>query len=147
MDDVQLRFGIPDLELNCVRGGTINPAAFVGHELTVLFLPADETAAIRQLQDYRQHAHHFSDCDAWVLDIVQEQEPSAAILAASPALALDPEHIAWNAFERLLSAGVRHPWQMGGVYLFGRGGGLQRAWFGTSGADEVVRELNAPGSG
>lgn len=144
MDEVRLRFGIPDLELGCPDGRTVNPATFVGHQLIVLFLPLKEAAAIRELGEYGRHAQQFSDNDAWLLNIVNEAKPSLAVRGGCHALAIDPRNEAWRAFERLAEHRRVHPREDGAVYLFARGGGLQRAWPGPGHAQDVVRELRSP---
>lgn len=146
MDDVQLRYGIPDVELGCPKGGTVNPTTFVGHQLIVVFLPADEAAALQELGRYANYADELTDSDAWVLGIVQQEHPSTAIVTAGHGLVSDPDCSAWRAFERLLKRGENHDRDDGAVYLFGRGGALQKAWFGSGVADDVVRELRRQAS-
>lgn len=142
MDEFRLRFGIPDLELSCPDGRSVNPSTFVGHQLVVLFLPLEEGAAVREIGDYARFAQGFSDNDVWVLNIVKEAKPSLAVRGACHALASDPHDEAWRAFERLADRRRSSPRKGGAVYLFGRGGGLMRAWSGPGHAHDVVRELH-----
>ena len=146
MDDVQLRYGIPDVELDCPKGGTVNPTTFVGHQLVIVFLPTDEAAALREIGDYASYSSELTANDAWVLGIVQQERPSAAIMAAGHGLVSDPDCSAWRAFQRLLKVAESHDRHDGAVYLFGRGGALQRAWLGSGFADDVVRELRRQAS-
>lgn len=147
MDDARLRFGIPDLELGCPDGRSVNPATFVGHQLIVLFLPVEEAAAVRELGDYASYAQEFADNDAWVLNIVSEVRPSLAVRGGCHALVIDPRNEAWRAFERLVEHRPAPPRAGGAVFLFSRGGGLQRAWAGPGHAQDVVRELVRPAGG
>ena len=144
MDEVRLRFGIPDIELSCPDGRSVNPSTFVGHQLVVLFLPLEEGAAVREIGDYASFAQDFLDNDAWVLNIVKEANPSFAVRGGCHALASDPNDEAWRAFGRLGERRRSRPRKGGAVYLFGRGGGLMRAWSGPGHARDVVRELHGP---
>jgi peroxiredoxin len=141
MDEVKLRYGIPDLELPCAKGGTLSPATFVGHQLIVLFLPTNDSMAAAEIGDYARHAQALSDSDAWLLGIIETADPSSTVLEGCHALATDPQSVAWNAFGGLLKEATSQERADGAVYLFGRGGGLQRVWFGSGHAKDIVQEL------
>jgi hypothetical protein len=135
-EDIGLRYGVPDVEFGCAKGGTLNPSKFVGHQLLVLFLPTAEEAAVRELQSYSELARDFAENDAWLMGVAHESAPSPALV--------DRCQQGWRAFERLLNPHEPHKREEGGAYLFGRGGNLQRAWFGPSHASDVVEELTRP---
>ena len=141
--EIQLRCGIPDVDLACASGGTINPASFAGHRLIVLFLPDNESAASRELEDYSRCAADFVACDAWLLPVSNQHMASAASHAVPLVTAIDPEQIAWAAFQRL-AKGARYEREDGAVFLFGRGGDLDQAWFGRGNAHKVASELKRP---
>jgi hypothetical protein len=112
--------------------------------LLVLFLPTVDEAAVRELQSYSERARDFAENDAWLMGVAHESAPSPALLDRCHAMATDPDQQGWRAFQRLLNPHEPHKREEGGAYLFGRGGNLQRAWFGPSHASDVVEELTGP---
>ena len=48
----RLNFGIPNVDLPLGCGGTVNPSCFAGHQLVVLFLPADATKRVAEFESY-----------------------------------------------------------------------------------------------
>lgn len=64
MDSARTRYGIPDVELQKPGGGTVNPANFIGHEIVVLFCPADREEAARDVAQYALHMKDLCDSDA-----------------------------------------------------------------------------------
>ena len=144
MEDLRLRFGIPDVELACPKGGSINPSTFVGHQLVVLFLPTDLAASISELADYASYAAELSATDAWILNIARKADSSLENRPECHALASDPDDKAWHAFLRLTRRREKSPREDGAVYLFGRGGGLQGFWPGAGHSADVIRELRQP---
>ena len=139
-----LRYGIPDVEVDKPKGGTINPATFVGHSLVVVFLPAGDAAAQRETDAYCRRARAFSQSDAWLLFIAPTANPSESVIAGCHAIGIDPEGLVWRAFLGLLERDSVGPREAGGVFLFSRGGGLERCWFGRGHADAVAGELIRP---
>ena len=80
-------YGIPDIELPLLAGGTINPGNFAGHELVVLFCPLDRAAAEQELADYNRHADQLSYNDAWMIAVGEtgSVEPASRVtFAAEP---------------------------------------------------------------
>ena len=145
MQDVKLTYGIPDIEIACATGANVNPSIFVGHQLIVLFLPADERLAVQELDQYASYATMLSDSDAWLIAILENEDWSPKVLSHRQSLACDGDGVAWRAFQRLLCHNSKFKRESGAVYLFARGGGLQRMWSGIGHADEVIGELRLPG--
>ena len=131
-------YGIPDIELPLPKGGTVNPADFIGHELVVLFCPLDPSAAARELEDYNRHADQFSYNDAWMIAVRDDAE---TLPASRMTIAADPDLAAWRAFRECLDPPAQLPRADGAVFLFGRGACLTRAWGGSGHANDVVNEL------
>ena len=134
-----LCYGIPNIQLPRVGGDAINPCAFVGHELVVFFCPSDAAEAEDEIASYRCRLPDFEEAGAWVMGIVIGRSflPSACEIA----IATDPGGEGWAAFESLLDRSERSAEAGGGVFLFGRGGCLTRAWTGAGHAGEVVEAL------
>jgi hypothetical protein len=136
-----LRFGIPDVELSCTFGLTINPSSFAGHELVVVFCPTDPVQAARSLSTYRQRIAEFVDHDAWILVI---GDPSAQEGTKGPERVLailDPDQHAWLAFRNLTDRPEAFDRETGATYFFTRGGNLHRFWHGPAHIDDVLSEL------
>lgn len=136
----KLRYGIPDVELRCARGGTLNPADFAGHLLVVLFCPLPPASAREELADYRSRSREFRDNDAWLLSIADDW--AGTVEKRCEALASDPEGTAWVAFDQLSSPERGHARDEGAAFVFGRGGSMQGAYFGRGHAQEVVQSLS-----
>jgi len=134
----KLNYGIPDIELPLPKGGTVNPSDFAGHELVVLFCPLDRDAAARELADYNRHADQLSYNDAWMIAV---SDDTKTLPASRMTLAAEPDLGAWKAFGDSLDPPEQLPREEGGVFLFGRGGCLTRAWQGPGHANAVVSEL------
>ncbi|MDV3258119.1 MAG: redoxin domain-containing protein [Sphingomonas sp.] len=130
--------GIPDIELPLPGGGTVNPADFAGHELVVLFSPLDEAAAAQELADYNRYAQQFSYNDAWMIAVggSGRTEPASRFTLAG-----EPDGGVWQAFGESFEPSEALSRDEGGVFLFGRGGCLTRAWPGPGHAREVAEEL------
>lgn len=143
MPRAQVRFGIPDVKIACATGARFNPADFAGHHLVVLFLPADESDALRLLREFESRAEDLVDSDCWLLAVAYDETPSIDVVAACPAIAIDPKRSAWNAFRVLVDRSKFPDRAEGGAFLFSRGGNLQRSWFGHVRADDVVQELHS----
>lgn len=135
------RYGIPDVELPKVGGGTVNPADFVGHEVVVLFCPSDAEAAARDVADYVLHLKDYCDSDAWVFGICDMEQAPCTHPEASLTMALDEQRLAWHAFQDLLEPEQRAPREQGAVFLFDRGGGFRRSWAGSAHAADVARAV------
>lgn len=136
------RYGIPDVDLPGTDGGTVNPAHFAGHEIVVLFCPADREAAERDVADYAEHLEDFRDSDAWILGICDEEQSPCAHPAMAFTMARDDQRLAWDAFQDLLNPRQRTPREDGAVFLFDRGGGLRRSWVGSGHASEVAHAVS-----
>ena len=136
----KLNFGIPDVDLTWSCGGTVNPSCFAGHQVAVLFLPTDPQRQAEEFRSYEKLGDDFAGSDAWFLVI--GTSPTEGDHKYKTPIAYDRDNIAWTAFTQLerpdQSVLSR---QEGGVFLFTRGGGLQRVWTGAGHADEVVHEL------
>ena len=139
MDSARTRYGIPDVELQKPGGGTVNPANFIGHELVVLFCPADREEAARDIAQYALHMKDLCDSDAWIIGICDEVELPCE--RASFMMARDRDRLAWDAFDGLQNSRKRRPREKGAVFLFDRGGGLRRSWVGSGHASDVARAV------
>jgi hypothetical protein len=131
-------YGLPDIELAGMKGTTVNPASFAGHDMVVLFCPADRQAAAGELAAYNSLAERLAFNDAYMVAVC---DPEAGAPASRISVARDPEKRAWNAFSKCVHKNERPPPGEGAVFLFGRGGCLRRAWQGTGHAEEVMRQL------
>src|SRR5689334_13616199 len=111
-----LRYGIPDIQLPRLGGGTINPSVLVGHELVLFFCPAEPEQATAEISAYVRRLPDFEAAGAWVMAIL----PGPASLETAPDLAIgqDPEGAAWAAFESLLEPSERSAEVRGGAFLF-----------------------------
>lgn len=138
----QLNFGIPDVDLPWSCGGTVNPSCFVGHQLLVLFLPADEGRQAAELDSYAKLAEELVDTDAWFLVI--GSEGSKASPEPGIPIALDRDGKAWQAFTKVAKA-ARLDRSQGAVFLFTRGGAFHRLWPGQGNSSQVVQELLSRG--
>ena len=139
MDPAHNRYGIPDVELQKPGGGTVNPADFIGHEIVVLFCPADREEASRDVADYALHMRDLCDSDAWIIGICDEAELPCE--HASFTMARDRDRLAWDAFHALQNSRKGTPREAGAVFLFDRGGGLRRSWDGSGHASDVARAV------
>jgi peroxiredoxin len=139
---IDLKFGIPDIQLVKVGGGLVNPSDFAGHQLIVVFCPTDPKAVSQELAEYGAHASELCGYDTWIIGICDETVGSSIPAGQSCfSVAVDRAGAAWAAFQKL-SRHRREPRrEQGAVFLFGRGGTLQRAWPGGGHASEVMREL------
>lgn len=142
MTATDLKFGIPDIKLAKVGGGVVNPSDFAGHQLIIVFCPTEPNAAARELSEYGSHASELCHNDAWIMGICDD-EANSSIAAGEGCLsvAVDRDRAAWAAFQNLSRHRHEPQREEGGVFLFGRGGSLQRAWVGGAHASEVMREL------
>lgn len=130
-------YGPPDIELAGNHGRTVNPANFAGHDLVVLFCPADPQAAAQELADYNALADALAYNDAYMVAICDRE---AGMPASRIALSADMDR-AWDAFSECSGKHERPIPGEGGVFLFGRGGCLRQVWHGAGHADEVRRLL------
>lgn len=143
MNGTHLKYGIPDIELPRLTGGSVNPACFAGHPLVVVFCPVDRTGEAEALQHHATYASDLASYDAWLITIHRNGDaPAPGRLTAS---AGDPEDLAWTAFGELAGPAPQLCREEGATFLFGRGGSLERIWRGTGHAPEVLAELAGRG--
>ena len=138
---IDLRFGIPDIDLGCTSGMRINPTSFAGHDLIVLFYPLDSADAAQEISAYRRHGAELVKRDAWLLTFA-EQCGEVSVDGPGRLLTIpDPDRHAWVAFRDL----TPHPEELerssGATFLFTRGGGLHCFWHGAGHVDDVLAEL------
>lgn len=138
-----LRYGIPDIELDRVGGGTVNPSCFAGHELVVIFCPAGPAAAAAEITSYAERAKAFADCGAWLIAVRCDDFPPDTSTHEQITIALDPMGAGWAAFENLLDSAARTAEAAGGTFLFHRGGRLGRACHGSGHAAQLLDALRA----
>lgn len=146
MASIQLKYGIPDIELGCASGAKINASSFAGHELIALFCPFDAAGASQEIAAYRRHVAELVERDAWLLTFAEHCE-DVSVDGPNRLLTIpDRDRHAWVAFRDL----TEHPEEMdrssGATFLFRRGGGLHRYWHGVGHVDEVLAELGTPAS-
>jgi peroxiredoxin len=134
-----LNFGIPDVDLPLRGGGTVNPSCFAGHQLVVLFLPADATQRAEEFESYDGLSNELSHTDAWFVVVASEpfSRPHAKTRIAS-----DPGDKAWRMFKEVAGDATLDR-QSGAAFFFTRGGAFHRVWAGPGHAREVADELQA----
>lgn len=136
MPDAQ-SLGLPDVELAGAEGRSVNPSHFAGHDLVVLFCPADRDAAARELAAYNAITGDLAYNDAYMIAVCDAGagEPASRICIAS-----DTDH-AWEAFRPCLDGHQQSSVTSGAAFLFGRGGCLRKVWRGCGYAAEVAEAL------
>ena len=138
-----LKFGIPDIDIACGAGRKVNPSAFAGHELVVVFCPADPEQAAFEIDSYRKYAANFVEYDAWVL-VFGDQCDLGPGQVGHPQLIADTDRHAWVAFRDLTHSPETLDRADGATFLFTRGGGLHCYWHGSGHVHEVLEELRSP---
>jgi hypothetical protein len=130
-------YGLPDIELAGAAGSTFNPSHFAGHDLVVLFCPADRQAASQEIADYNSLAEALAFNDAYMFAVCDREAgaPASRILETADVAR------ARAAFSGCCSKRDRPEPDEGAVFLFGRGGCLRHIWHGTGHAKEVARAL------
>ena len=136
-----LSYGIPDVALDRLGGGTINPSWFAGHELVVFFCPADPAAAASEIASYAQRSEEFAKCGAWLIGVRSDEGWQHAPVRDPITIALDLSGAGWSGFESLLDPAARTAEAAGGTFLFYRGGRLGRACRGPGHAGEILQAL------
>lgn len=139
-----LKFGIPNIDLTCSPEMSINPSAFAGHHLVALFCPTDEDQAAREIEAYRRRARDLVSEDAWILAFGDQCSRVPQI--GQPLMIADADRRAWVAFRDLADSPEALDRADGAVFLFTRGGGLQRYWHGSGHVQDVLEELQRPAS-
>lgn len=132
-------FGVPKASVVAVDGKVVDLSVFAGHPLILAFCPVGACGAAGLLHDLSNLADNIAANDAWVIGITDDPLPPGAddlrlLLARDPdarLYAILCDHL------REPSGDLSH----GAVFLFGRGGNLQRYWAGQPDAKEVVEEL------
>jgi hypothetical protein len=131
--------GIPDIELRCAAGASINPSHLAGHDLIILFTPAGKSGAATELEKYYALADRLAYVDAYIIAIGDgaDHAPLSRLAIAS-----DPTLEAWRA-----CSGSARPFRHkdGAVFLFGRGGCLRQSWAGSGHARDVFAALEDRG--
>lgn len=135
-----LRFGIPDIELSWIGGGTVNPGCFAGHMLAVLFCPRSARGEAAELADYHKFSKDLSDYGCWLLSV--SGLPASLEPDPQRAMARDVDGSAWTAFKDIAPENLKLDRQEGATFLFGRGGSPQQVWSGPGHAAEVLDEVS-----
>lgn len=136
-----LNYGIPDVALARVGGGSVNPSYFVGHPLVVVFCPVDQAAEAHELREFAKRACQLVSYDAWLITIHRNGAAPAQEPGCPAASAIDPHDLAWAAFLDIADANTLKR-DEGATFLFGRGGSLQHVWPGSGHAARVIDELS-----
>lgn len=144
MSAAQLRFGIPDIDLPRTGGGTVNPSAFAGHVLVVVFCPAASEREAAELADYRNLSPGLGAYDGWLVAVSQRPVDGQANESCPAAAAADADGSAWAAFCDIAPPELELDRSEGATFLFARGGSLERAWPGVGHSGEVIEELARP---
>ena len=131
-------FGLPDINLVGEHGQAVNPRDFAGHDLLVLFCPANLEAASCELAEYNSLADSLAYNDAYMIAIC---DPKAGFPASRVTMASDPDHVAWGAFGICLPPAEQASSEAGAVFLIGRGGCLKQSWQGIGHVQEVREAL------
>jgi peroxiredoxin len=131
--------GLPDIRLVGDQGREVNPRDFAGHELLVLFCPADLEAATRELAEYNSLADALAYNDAYMIAIC---DLNAGSPASRVTMASDPDRVAWAAFSDSLPLAEQASSGAGAVFLIGRGGCLNQSWRGVGHAQKVREALS-----
>lgn len=144
MHVARLKFGIPDIELPCSAGGTVNPASFAGHVLVVLFCPIAAEREAAEVAEYRKLSPELGAYGGWLMFVsgsssLSERDPPRAVDAAC-----DSDGSAWAAFCEIAPPDLKLDRSEGAAFLFARGGSLQRVWPGRGHAADVLGELARP---
>lgn len=134
------RSRIPDVSLQRVEGGELNPSALIGQKLIVLFCPADPEAAAREVDEYRALANGFKDHGVWIIGVLAEGMEAPRHDTGDPSIALTRDTGgAWAAFEPWLENFGADRAQ-GATFLFEQWGCFGHAWTGVGHAGEVLEE-------
>lgn len=144
MSEAHLRFGIPDIGLPRPGGGTVNPSAFAGHVLVVVFCPATLEREETELAEYRKLSPALSAYDGWLVTVSKHAIDEQPTEQHSTAAALDPEGGAWAEFCEIAPPELELDRSEGATFLFARGGSLERVWPGAGHASDVIEELARP---
>lgn len=130
---------LPDIELACAHGTRVNPSDFAGHQLLVMFCPANLPDAMHELEEYNSLADALAFNDAFLIVIC---DPNTGLPASRVTLASDPEGLAWEALAGCLEEEVQADRDKGAAFLLGRGGCLNRSWHGQGHAQSVRKALS-----
>jgi|SRR5690349_6835266 peroxiredoxin len=130
--------GLPDIRLVGEKGQEVNPRDFAGHDLLVLFCPADLEVATRELAEYNSMADALAYNDAYMIAIcdLKAGSPASRVIMVS-----DPDRVAWGAFNDSLPPAEQASSEAGAVFLIGRGGCLKQSWLGVGHAQRVREAL------
>lgn len=136
MQDAQA-YGVPNIDLAGQHGRAVNPADFAGHELVMLFCPAEKKTGAAEMAAYNGLADALAYNDAYMVAICGSDggAPASRILVSN-----DTER-AWDAVVQCLDGTNKLDPDEGAVLLFGRGGCLTKVWRGAGHADEVAMAL------
>lgn len=142
MNALDLKFGIPNMELGCASGAKVNPSSFAGHDLVVLFCPLDMSAASDEIAAFREHSAEFVERDAWLLTIAEVAGDLAEDGDGRVLTIPDAGRQAWVAFRDLTPHAEKLDRESGATFLFSRGGNLHRYWHGPGHVADVLAELH-----
>ena len=137
MDSLKTR--VPDVELKCAAGASINPSHLAGHDLIILFAPGSKSRAADELEEYYALSDRLAYYDAYMIAVCHDADKAPL---SRLAIATDPMLEAWRELSRS-ERRFRH--KDGAVFLFGRGGCLRQSWEGPGHAREVFAALEERG--
>ena len=129
---------LPDIRLRRAEGGEVSPTDFVGHELIVLFPPADDRAARQELEDYCRRCPEFDKLDAWLLAVFDRHD---APTSDAISVVYDVDGAAWRALTECAGEQALLSQDKGAAFVFSRGGSLQKVLGGAGRSAEVLEEL------
>jgi peroxiredoxin len=132
-------FGVPKASVVTVDGKVLDLSVFAGHPLILAFCPSGACGAAGLLYDFSNLADRIAANDAWAIGITDDPLPPGAD-DLHLLLARDPDARLYAMLcDHLREQGA--DLSQGAVFLFGRGGNLQRYWAGQPDAKEVVEQL------
>lgn len=144
MSVAHLRFGIPDIDLPRIGGGTVNPSAFAGHVLVVVFCPDAAEIEAAERSQYERLSPSLSACGGWLVTVSESEMEVHGGEKRCGAAAVDRDGSAWAAFREIAPPELKLDRSEGATFLFARGGSLERVWPGFGRASEVIGELARP---
>lgn len=145
MIDVAEHLTVPDIALERLDGGRIDPADLRGQNLVVFFCPSDPAAAAREIDAFGDFAERFADAGAWVLGVLEGPLPPNLAKEGEPRieLAQDSDGCAWAHFEPALRCHGNPARSAGAVFFFERWGTLRKAWPSSGHARDALEAATA----
>jgi hypothetical protein len=110
MSACHLKYGIPDIALQRLEAGLLNPTDLARRDSIIVLCAADTGEAVEEIEAYRKHAAAFEHARVWVIGVLSDRNvdlPQRTEGEAQIALTVDPANEAWCAFQALLDPAER----------------------------------------